>query len=269
MQRVEGSDRGSVRLYTLSTCVWCKKTKGLLKDLDIGYEYADVDLLEGEERERTMQDLRAVNPRCSFPSLVVKRPVHCGLRGETNQGGAATRVKADEEVTRQGPFWRGFRQTQRRPGISSTPTRRSTGACRAAFWQTWSDTAMPPARAGSPQGRQRPTGTSSAPATTATRISRTTAPATARSTCRRRQPKTRRGSRLSRKARYASDAGQSAQPAQQAASTGPAAAASHTVWRCRVCGYLCAREEPPDVCPICKVKKDRFEKFGGLIPAVA
>src|SRR5512137_2569584 len=26
-----------------------------------------------------------------------------------------------------------------------------------------------------------------------------------------------------------------------------------TVWRCKVCGYLCAREEPPEVCPICKV----------------
>ncbi|MCK9356499.1 MAG: ferredoxin:glutaredoxin reductase [Dehalococcoidia bacterium] len=33
------------------------------------------------------------------------------------------------------------------------------------------------------------------------------------------------------------------------------------VWRCRVCGYLCARGEPPDVCPICKAKKDRFERF--------
>ena len=33
------------------------------------------------------------------------------------------------------------------------------------------------------------------------------------------------------------------------------------VWRCRVCGYLCARENPPGVCPICKVKKDRFERF--------
>lgn len=33
------------------------------------------------------------------------------------------------------------------------------------------------------------------------------------------------------------------------------------VWRCRVCGYLCARDEPPEVCPICKAKKDRFEKF--------
>ena len=33
------------------------------------------------------------------------------------------------------------------------------------------------------------------------------------------------------------------------------------VWRCRVCGYLCGREQPPDICPICKAKKDRFEKF--------
>jgi ferredoxin-thioredoxin reductase catalytic subunit len=33
------------------------------------------------------------------------------------------------------------------------------------------------------------------------------------------------------------------------------------VWRCRVCGYLCARDGPPDVCPICKAKKERFERF--------
>ncbi len=33
------------------------------------------------------------------------------------------------------------------------------------------------------------------------------------------------------------------------------------VWRCKVCGYLCAREAPPAVCPICKVEKERFEIF--------
>jgi ferredoxin-thioredoxin reductase catalytic subunit/rubredoxin len=33
------------------------------------------------------------------------------------------------------------------------------------------------------------------------------------------------------------------------------------VWRCSVCGYLCAREHPPEICPICKVKKERFERF--------
>jgi ferredoxin-thioredoxin reductase catalytic subunit len=33
------------------------------------------------------------------------------------------------------------------------------------------------------------------------------------------------------------------------------------VWRCKVCGYLCARDGPPEQCPICKAKKDRFERF--------
>jgi len=33
------------------------------------------------------------------------------------------------------------------------------------------------------------------------------------------------------------------------------------IWRCKVCGYLCARDDPPDICPICKVNKERFEKF--------
>jgi ferredoxin-thioredoxin reductase catalytic chain len=33
------------------------------------------------------------------------------------------------------------------------------------------------------------------------------------------------------------------------------------VWRCKVCGYLCARSQPPLKCPICKADKDRFERF--------
>jgi ferredoxin-thioredoxin reductase catalytic subunit len=33
------------------------------------------------------------------------------------------------------------------------------------------------------------------------------------------------------------------------------------VWRCKVCGYLCARLRPPLKCPICKADRDRFERF--------
>ena len=36
---------------------------------------------------------------------------------------------------------------------------------------------------------------------------------------------------------------------------------TYTVWRCKVCGYLCARERPPPMCPICKAKAERFEIF--------
>lgn len=41
----------------------------------------------------------------------------------------------------------------------------------------------------------------------------------------------------------------------------PALSPSLPVWRCKVCGYLCAKEEPPEICPICKAKKERFERF--------
>jgi ferredoxin-thioredoxin reductase catalytic chain len=36
------------------------------------------------------------------------------------------------------------------------------------------------------------------------------------------------------------------------------------VWRCTVCGYLCARDMPPPLCPICKAKAERFEPFNLL-----
>ncbi len=41
----------------------------------------------------------------------------------------------------------------------------------------------------------------------------------------------------------------------------PARAGSMPVWRCKVCGYLCARDKPPAVCPICKAARERFEPF--------
>ena len=41
----------------------------------------------------------------------------------------------------------------------------------------------------------------------------------------------------------------------------PASSLPWPVWRCRVCGYLCARTHPPEVCPICRATQDRFERF--------
>jgi ferredoxin-thioredoxin reductase catalytic chain len=53
-------------------------------------------------------------------------------------------------------------------------------------------------------------------------------------------------------------------PRPRAAEPGRAGQAGplpYPVWRCRVCGYLCARDMPPEVCPVCKARKDRFERF--------
>jgi ferredoxin-thioredoxin reductase catalytic subunit len=33
------------------------------------------------------------------------------------------------------------------------------------------------------------------------------------------------------------------------------------MWYCKQCGYVCFREEPPYVCPICKAKRDMFAEM--------
>lgn len=72
MQKVPGNNREhKVKIYTLSTCGWCKKMKALLKSLDVEYEYVDIDLVQGEEAERVRNEMRKYNPRISAPTLVV------------------------------------------------------------------------------------------------------------------------------------------------------------------------------------------------------
>ena len=72
MVQVPGINRAhKVSIYTLSTCGWCRKMKELLKALGIDYEYIDLDLLSGDERERAREKLRQYNPRISTPTLVI------------------------------------------------------------------------------------------------------------------------------------------------------------------------------------------------------
>ncbi len=71
VKRVEGRDAGRVMLYALSTCVWCKKTKRLLAELGVAYEYIDVDGLSREERNEVEKEIKRWNPRASFPTIVL------------------------------------------------------------------------------------------------------------------------------------------------------------------------------------------------------
>jgi len=58
-------------LYALSTCQWCNKTKELLKDLGVDFDFVYVDLLEGEEQDKVLSELERWNPKGSFPTLVI------------------------------------------------------------------------------------------------------------------------------------------------------------------------------------------------------
>ena len=68
---VKGEKRGEILLYALSTCVWCKKTKEYLAKLGVAFDYIDVDLLEGEEREVVRRQMKKWNPALSFPTVVL------------------------------------------------------------------------------------------------------------------------------------------------------------------------------------------------------
>jgi glutaredoxin len=71
LETVKGENKGKIILYALSTCVWCRKTKELLEDLGVEFSYIYVDLLDGEENDDAMEEVRKWNPRCSFPTLVI------------------------------------------------------------------------------------------------------------------------------------------------------------------------------------------------------
>lgn len=70
----------NVKMYTLSTCVHCKNAKKLLDDCKVRYEYQDVDLLSGKEREDVLEEIRKVNANCSFPTILIGDRVILGFR---------------------------------------------------------------------------------------------------------------------------------------------------------------------------------------------
>jgi len=71
MEHVKGNNKGSVVLYALSTCAWCRKTKRLLDKLGVAYDYVYVDQLNGAEMDKIMDDVERWNPKCSFPTIIV------------------------------------------------------------------------------------------------------------------------------------------------------------------------------------------------------
>jgi len=81
MEHVEGKNKGNVVLYALSTCGWCKKTRMLLEELGVEYNYVYVDLTEGEERSSVMNEVGKWNPQLSFPTVVINnKDVIVGFR---------------------------------------------------------------------------------------------------------------------------------------------------------------------------------------------
>jgi len=71
VEHVDGKNRGKVMLYALSTCGWCAKTKELLRQMGVEFDFTYVDLLEGQEQDDAMNMVEKFNPNGSFPTLLI------------------------------------------------------------------------------------------------------------------------------------------------------------------------------------------------------
>ncbi len=71
LTHVKGKKIKKIVLYALSTCVWCKKTRGFLDKLGVEYDYTYVDLLKSKERDEVEEEVEKWNPSCSFPTIVI------------------------------------------------------------------------------------------------------------------------------------------------------------------------------------------------------
>ena len=67
-----------VKMYTLSTCHHCKAAKKFLTGCGVAFEFTDVDLLTGAEREAMIAEVRKLNPECSFPTIIIGDQVIVG-----------------------------------------------------------------------------------------------------------------------------------------------------------------------------------------------
>ena len=70
--RVSGKNsKHKILMYALSTCVWCKSTKQFLKELDVEYEYIDVDICTDKEREAVRKDIIARGGELAYPVIII------------------------------------------------------------------------------------------------------------------------------------------------------------------------------------------------------
>jgi glutaredoxin len=68
-----------VKIYTLSTCGHCKAAKNFLNDHEVPYTCKDVDLLSGDEKKATIEEVKKYNPACSFPTILIGGKVIVGF----------------------------------------------------------------------------------------------------------------------------------------------------------------------------------------------
>ena len=81
MEHVDGPVKpGKVILYALSTCPWCKKTRALLEELGVAYDYEYVDLAPTARQNEIESEIAALGGRPSYPAIIFEGRILTGYR---------------------------------------------------------------------------------------------------------------------------------------------------------------------------------------------
>lgn len=89
-------EKKRIKLYSLSTCTYCQAIKKMLNDLEVAHEFVDGDLLEDREREALLNELRPLNPSCSFPTITIDGQAIIGFKVQEIKEAIGVRTKADD-----------------------------------------------------------------------------------------------------------------------------------------------------------------------------
>ena len=67
-----------VKVYALSTCPYCKRTKKFLDEHKIPYDCTDVDMLDDDKQDTVLEEIERISGRRSFPVVVIGSEVIVG-----------------------------------------------------------------------------------------------------------------------------------------------------------------------------------------------
>ena len=84
------------KLYSLSTCNYCQAIKKMLADLGVEHQAVDADLLEADARLELVDELRQINPNCSFPTVRVGDQVIIGFKPQEIKEAVGVRTEVDD-----------------------------------------------------------------------------------------------------------------------------------------------------------------------------
>lgn len=66
------------KVYALSTCPYCKRTKRFLEQHKIVYDCIDVDLLDDDKQDKVLEEVEKLTGRRSFPVVVIGKEIIVG-----------------------------------------------------------------------------------------------------------------------------------------------------------------------------------------------